>query len=598
MGLFRKDKVEERLDSLDTFVSEWTPAADEAAKQAAEGAESAREKLAKQLDATLDKRGLAGNIRSQLRKADLKFTVTEYLLFHVVLAVVLGLAGLAIRGVFAGGLGVIAGFFVPRIYVNIKQGQRLKEFQNQLPDILSLWVNSLRAGYSVPQAMEVVARESPPPASDEFKRVVSETQIGVPMDIALNNMLARIESEDLELVFTAVNIQREVGGNLAEILDTITHTIRERIRIKGEIKTLTASGRATGTLIGMLPIGLAILLYFITPDYMLQLFMGPPIGANIPGLPIPCGWPIVAIGLIMMGIGMVAVSVSNANKSDPLAERLSEYAGQAEASASLADIEMSVPFSQRVILPVMQQIAKITTQFAPQQALEKTQQMLTMAGNPKGLAPPVFWAMRLAAMVGLGILMLVILSSKGALLMLLGGGGGAAMGFFMPQLWLSSQINRRQAGIIKALPDALDLMLICVEAGLGFDQAMGKVYERWDNELALGFGRVLKEIQLGKARRDALKAMDESMGVNDVTTFASAIIQADQLGVSISKVLKIQSEQMRIKRRQRAQEKAQQAPIKMMIPMVILIFPSIWLVLLGPAGVQVCKTFMPGLCVY
>jgi tight adherence protein B len=308
MGLFRKDKVEERLDSLDTFASEWTPAVDDEADKAAESGDSARQKLAKQLDASLDKRGLAGNIRSQLRKADLKFTVSEYLLLHVALAIVLGLAGLAIRGVFAGGLGVIAGFFLPRIYVNLKQAQRLKAFQDQLPDILSLWVNSLRAGYSVPQAMEAVARESPPPASDEFKRVVSETQIGIPMDIALNNILARIESEDLELVFTAVNIQREVGGNLAEILETITHTIRERIRIKGEIRTLTSSGRATGTLIGLLPIGLAVFLYFVTPSYMLQLFMGPPIGANIPGLPIPCGWPIVALGLIMMGIGMAVIN--------------------------------------------------------------------------------------------------------------------------------------------------------------------------------------------------------------------------------------------------------------------------------------------------
>ena len=133
-------------------------------------------------------------------------------------------------------------------------------------------------------------------------------RIGIPMEIALNNMLARIESEDLDLVFTAVNIQREVGGNLAEILETISHTIRERIRIKGEIQTLTASGRATGTLIGLLPIGLAVFLYLVNPDYMGQLIYGPPIGANIPGLPIPCGWPIVAAGLIMMGIGAAVIA--------------------------------------------------------------------------------------------------------------------------------------------------------------------------------------------------------------------------------------------------------------------------------------------------
>lgn len=305
MGLFRRDKSS-GLEQLDNFIeSEWTPAEDQSA--VAKG-ESARDQLAKRLDNMLDQRGVTASVRSQLRKADLKFTVTEYFMLHVILSVGLGAIGLMTRGVFGGGIGVIAGFFAPRIYLGIKQGQRFNAFQDQLPDILSLWVNSLRAGYSVPQAMEAVAREAPPPSSDEFKRVVSEIQIGIPMEIALNNMLARIESEDLDLVFTAVNIQREVGGNLAEILETISHTIRERIRIKGEIRTLTASGRATGTLIGLLPIGLAVFLYLVNPDYMGQLFFGPPVGANIPGLPIPCGWPIVAAGLIMMGIGGAVIA--------------------------------------------------------------------------------------------------------------------------------------------------------------------------------------------------------------------------------------------------------------------------------------------------
>ena len=135
----------------------------------------------------------------------------------------------------------------------------------------------------------------------------------------------------------------------------------------------------------------------------------------------------------------------------------------------------------------------------------------------------------------------------------------------------------------QALPDALDLLVICVEAGLGFDMAMGKVYEKWENDLAIAFGRVLREIQLGKLRRDALRDMANRMDVPDVTAFVAAIIQADQLGVSMSKILRVQSDQMRVKRRQRAQEKAHQAPVKMMIPMVFLIFPSIWIVLLGPS---------------
>ncbi len=304
--------------------------------------------------------------------------------------------------------------------------------------------------------------------------------------------------------------------------------------------------------------------------------------------------PFVLLGLIVLiAIGLVAVGVSNQSQADPLAERLSEYAGQAEAVANLEDIEMSVPFSQRVILPIMKQVAKLTTAFTPQQRLDSAAKDLELAGNPRGLTPPVFYAMRFVVMIVMAILMPIILTPYGTVVVIFGTLGGAVIGYMLPQMWISSLISRRQEAVIKALPDALDLMTICVEAGLGFDQAMGKVFEKWDNELALGFGRVLREIQLGKSRRDALKALDESVGVSDLTTFCSAIIQADQLGVSISKVLKIQSEQMRIKRRQRAQEKAQQAPIKMMIPMVLLIFPAIWLVLLGPAGVQAFKQFFP-----
>jgi tight adherence protein B len=292
----------DRLDDLNQLIdSEWKAGPQDAVQP---GGRSTREVMAERLDSALAKRGLAGNIRGQLRKADLKLTVSEYLILHVVSSGLGGLIAYMLRPAAPAlaGVGVILGFFVPRIIVSLKQRQRLNAFQNQLADILNLWVNSLRAGFSVPQAMEAVAREAPAPASVEFKRVVAEISIGIPFETALNNMLSRIESEDLDLVFTAVNIQREVGGNLAEILDTISHTIRERVRIKGEIRTLTASGRATGTLISMLPIGLAVFMLFLRPEYMGQLFYGPPTGAYIPGMRIPCGWPIIALGLIMIAV--------------------------------------------------------------------------------------------------------------------------------------------------------------------------------------------------------------------------------------------------------------------------------------------------------
>jgi tight adherence protein B len=307
MGVFGRDPARERLEQLDTFIeSEWRPG------PATPGAEIAsqlsgrtlREQMALRLDNVLVRRGMAGAMRAQLRRADLKLTVTEYVLLHVLMAVGLGVLGLTLSGPLAGGLGAIAGLFLPRLYVSVRQARRLKEFNNQLADILNLWVNALRAGYSVPQAMEAVAREAPPPASVEFKRVVAEISIGVPIEIALNNMLSRIGSEDLDLVFTAVNIQREVGGNLAEILETISETIRERVRIKGEIRTLTSSARFTGIFIALMPVFISVFLMVIRPLYMSQLFFGAERGgANVPGLPIPCGWPVIALGLIMMAIG-------------------------------------------------------------------------------------------------------------------------------------------------------------------------------------------------------------------------------------------------------------------------------------------------------
>lgn len=308
--------------------------------------------------------------------------------------------------------------------------------------------------------------------------------------------------------------------------------------------------------------------------------------------------PIAAIGLVILivAIVLVIIGISNKKETDPLSERLALYSAGDEATANLEDIEMQVPFAQRVLLPIAQKLAEFTTSFAPQQTLEKTQRLIVLAGKPSGLTPALFWVSRFVMMVVLAFLLLAVFSiaNRPPLWRVLGFFGGGLFGFFMPWMLLQSKVKRRQDEIIKALPDALDLMSICVEAGLGFDQAMGKVYEKWDNDLALSFGRVIKEISLGKTRRDALKAMADSMDVQDVSSFTGAIIQADQLGVSISKVLKVQSEQMRIKRRQRAQEKAQQAPVKMMIPMVLLIFPTIWIVLLGPAGVQLFKQFFAG----
>lgn len=296
------------------------------------------------------------------------------------------------------------------------------------------------------------------------------------------------------------------------------------------------------------------------------------------------------IGIILMlllGGGLLAglyMAGRNQEEGDPLMRRLQEY-GDRDLPASLEELEMSLSRKERIIVPAFNALAKILGNFAPETQIQLIQVKLDRAGKTD-TDPGVFFAQRIFLTVVLGIggfVLFFMLTSWPIYRAVIGTVGFTALGYFLPMLQLSSQIKKRQDGIVKSLPDALDLMTICVEAGLSFDMAMGKVYEKWDSDLAQAFGRVLQEIQLGKLRREALRDMSERLDVPDLTTFAAAIIQADQLGVSIGKILRVQSDQMRVKRRQRAQEKAQQAPVKMMLPMVFLIFPSIWIVLMGPS---------------
>ncbi|MBZ0285895.1 MAG: type II secretion system F family protein [Anaerolineae bacterium] len=305
---------------------------------------------------------------------------------------------------------------------------------------------------------------------------------------------------------------------------------------------------------------------------------------------------VLIIVVLLVVAGLVYVGFRDDRNRDPLQERLAQF-GERELPDSLEEIELSLPFRDRVLIPVLRRIAGITTRFTPEKQLEETRKQIELAGLAGSMEPTTFFAMRIGATIGLGLaafMVFFVLSPKRDPNALIYTIGGAALGYFFPVLWIKGKISKRQDGILKALPDALDLLTICVEAGLGFDQAMGKIYEKWDNDLAIGFGRVLREIQLGKLRREALRDMSERMGVPDVQSFCAAVIQADQLGVSMTKILRVQSDQMRVKRRQRAQEKAHQAPVKMMIPMVLLIFPSLWIVLLGPAVVFLIESGVMG----
>lgn len=264
--------------------------------------------MADRLDKALSGQSFFEPLRERLARADVKLRVVEYM-------IVIGLS--AVGGAAAGYfffnkneilmlVGALVGLRAPGMYVKSAAAKRINKFNNQLGDTLNLWVNALRSGYSVLQGMETIATELPPPVSREFERVVQEVRLGLSVEQALANMFRRVPSEDLDLVITAVNIQREVGGNLAEVLDVISFTIRERVRIQGEIRTLTAQGRISAWIISLLPIALGLLLYSINPEYVSELWIKEE-PFIIPGV-FPCGWIVLGIGGFMIAMGAFAIS--------------------------------------------------------------------------------------------------------------------------------------------------------------------------------------------------------------------------------------------------------------------------------------------------
>lgn len=306
--------------------------------------------------------------------------------------------------------------------------------------------------------------------------------------------------------------------------------------------------------------------------------------------------------LVMTGLSLVFI-VAGARlpaKEPTIEERLAAYA---ERPVPLEELELERSFIDRVVRPLMITWSRRIARFTPKQNVERLRIQLLEAGSPSGIGVVEFMGLRgvMALLLGGAALFLTIFTgsigrpiSLGVVSIpgiLLFPGPAAIMGYVIPGVWLGGRIRKRKKEIQKALPDAIDLLTISVEAGLGFDPALGRVAEKWDNELSREFRHLLQDMRIGKPRREALREVSIRCGVDDLRVFISSIIQADQLGVSITQVLRVQSQQMRVRRRQRAEELAQKAPIKMLFPMVFLIFPAMYVIILGPAIPSVWNTF-------
>jgi tight adherence protein C len=305
-------------------------------------------------------------------------------------------------------------------------------------------------------------------------------------------------------------------------------------------------------------------------------------------------FPLIIAACIGGGILLVFLGLASSSPVDPVQARLTQL-GSFQAR-NLEELELQQPFAERTLRPLIARLSRMGNRLTSASSTGVAEKRLAMAGNPGDLKLTDWMGVKMLVGISLGLLMFLVFGvlSGGFFQGILFGLVGIGVGYLVPEFWLGNRIKGRQKLILKMIPDTLDLLTISVRAGLGFDAALAKVVEKLPGPLTDEFRRALAEVRVGKARRDALRDMVPRTNVQPLSNFIGAIIQAETLGVSISKVLQVQSEQLRIERRQRAEEMAAKAPIKMLFPLVGCIFPALFIVILGPAIISIVKTLGSG----
>jgi tight adherence protein C len=296
---------------------------------------------------------------------------------------------------------------------------------------------------------------------------------------------------------------------------------------------------------------------------------------------------LLIVATLALAVGYFVWNAMHPRQLASIEDRLTSFA---ERPRTLEELELEQPFLDRAIKPIVNAFLTLFGKLSPAKEAERVKLNLMYAGNPGGMTAAQFIGLRALAgisMLVISLLLFFVISPQdtpaSALLYTV---VLTMLGYLTPTMWLGQKIRARKTELMRALPDAIDLLTVCVEAGLGLDLAMTRVAEKWDKTLSLEFQKVVSEIKVGKARREALREMGRRTGVPEVNTFIASLVQAEQLGVSIAKVLRIQSDQMRIRRRQIAEEKARRAPVLMLLPLAFLIFPAIYIIILGPSVPQ------------
>ncbi len=301
---------------------------------------------------------------------------------------------------------------------------------------------------------------------------------------------------------------------------------------------------------------------------------------------------IVVALLVFSSVSCLSLALFARPAPNTMEARITDFRTRVVAAERNDEVDLSVPFAERVIRPGMEGIAHAFSSVLPASMLSNIQQQITMAGNPMTLnAYVTFWLFCLVLFGAMALMMFLALPAN----MMMQKVGISfvflAIGWIMPKSWLKGKVKTRQKVIVRALPDALDLITTCVEAGLGLDAALARVADKSEGPLAAELSRMLRDVAMGKMRREAMAELSSRVGVEELTSFVNSVIQAEQLGVGIAQVLRVQSDQLRTKRRQRAERTAHEAPIKMLFPLVFFIFPAFLIVILGPAVLRLAGSF-------
>lgn len=298
----------------------------------------------------------------------------------------------------------------------------------------------------------------------------------------------------------------------------------------------------------------------------------------------------LAAGSVFGAIMCFVFAVFSGPRKISMESRIQDFRSRA-VSLDEDEVDLELPFGERVLRPSVESFSRAISSVLPASVLADIQKQLVMSGNPMTLQSYLtFWAIMFGIFTGLGLLMFValpgnLLLQKAIFVLMFAG-----IGWIFPRMWLKGKVKARQKMVLRALPDAMDLITTCVEAGLGLDAALARVAEKSGGPLADELSRMLRDVAMGKMRREAMTELDHRLGVEELSSFINSVIQAEQLGVGIAQVLRVQSDQLRTKRRQRAEQAAHEAPIKMLFPLVLFIFPAFLLVILGPAAIRIAQS--------